>query len=47
MKLFERIVKIAGGFRTTKTMNRKTGKVKTSIKRVKPKGVARQTRKRK
>ena len=35
-KLFERLVRIVGAFRTTKTMNKKTGRVKTKITRVKP-----------
>jgi len=34
--LFKRIVKLAGSIRTTKTMNKKTGRVKTKITRVKP-----------
>jgi hypothetical protein len=48
-KLFERFIKIAGSFKTTKTTNKKTGKVTTKTKRVTPKGVARTsaTRKRK
>ena len=47
MSIFSKVVKIAGAFRTTKTTNKKTGKTKTSVKRVKPKGPARQTKKRK
>ena len=47
MKLFEKMIKIAGSFRTTKTTNRKTGKVSTSTKRVKPSGVARTTKRKK
>jgi hypothetical protein len=47
MGLFDRFVKISGNFRTTKTTNRKTGKTSTSVKRVKPSGVARTTATRK
>ena len=39
-KLFERLVRIVGAFRTTKTMNKRTGRVKTTVKRVKPKTAA-------
>lgn len=36
-RLFERITKLVGSIRTTKTMNKRTGRVKTKITRVKPK----------
>ena len=36
-KLFERVVRTVGSFRTTKTMNKKTGRVTTKVTRVKPK----------
>ena len=38
--LFERISRTVGSIRTTKTMNKRTGRVKTKITRVKPKPVA-------
>jgi hypothetical protein len=34
--LFERKVKTAGNFKTTKTRNERTGKVSTKVSRVKP-----------
>lgn len=43
-KLFERLVRTAGSIRTTKTTNKKTGRVTTKMSRVKPKPV-RQKRK--
>ena len=45
--LFSKFVKIAGSFKTTTTMNKKTGKRSTSVKRVKPSGVGRTTATRK
>jgi hypothetical protein len=36
-KLFERLVRTVGSFRTTKTMNKRTGRVTTKVSRVKPK----------
>jgi hypothetical protein len=46
MGIFDRMVKIAGSFRTTTTTNKKTGKRSTSVKRTKPSNKPARTTKR-